>query len=125
MKKIVARWVSDLHIKTPSPESEVRQLSGGNQQKVVLGKWLQMDPKILILNEPTRGIDIGAKFEIYRIIHELSTKGISIILISSEMPELLGMSHRIIVMNEGKLSGEMDIQDATQEKIFEYATGGE
>lgn len=125
MKKIVDRWVSDLQIKTPSPESEVRQLSGGNQQKVVLGKWLQMDPKILILNEPTRGIDIGAKFEIYKIIHELSTKGISIILISSEMPELLGMSHRIIVMNEGKLSGEMDIQDATQEKIFEYATGGE
>ena len=125
MKKIVDRWVTDLKIKTPSSESEVRKLSGGNQQKVVLGKWLQMDPKILILNEPTRGIDIGAKFEIYKIIHELSTKGISIILISSEMPELLGMSHRIIVMNEGKLTGEMDIQDATQEKIFEYATGGE
>ncbi|CAG9621189.1 sugar ABC transporter ATP-binding protein [Sutcliffiella rhizosphaerae] len=125
MSKIVDRWVSGLQIKTPSAESEVRKLSGGNQQKVVLGKWLQMDPKILILNEPTRGIDIGAKFEIYKIIHELAAKGIAIILISSEMPELLGMSHRIIVMNEGRLSGEMDITEATQEKIFEYATGGE
>lgn len=125
MKRIVDRWIADLQIKTPSAEAEVRKLSGGNQQKVVLGKWLQMDPKILILNEPTRGIDIGAKYEIYKIIHELSTQGISIILISSEMPELLGMAHRILVMNEGRLSGEMDIDEATQEKIFEYATGGE
>jgi ribose transport system ATP-binding protein len=102
----------------------VKTLSGGNQQKVVLGKWLQINPKVLILNEPTRGIDIGAKAEIYQIIKRLTEDGIAIILISSEMPELLGMSHRILVMNEGRITAELKDKEATQEKIFYYASGG-
>jgi len=111
-------------VKVYHPSVEVGTLSGGNQQKVVLGKWLQMNPKLLILNEPTRGIDIGAKVEIYKIIKELTDNGISILIISSEMPELLGMSHRIIVMNEGMISGELSANETTQEKIFALATGG-
>ncbi|CAM3791862.1 sugar ABC transporter ATP-binding protein [Alkalicoccus chagannorensis] len=125
MKDIVDRWFSGLSIKASSPQVEVRTLSGGNQQKVVLGKWLQMDPKLLILNEPTRGIDIGAKQEIYKIIKDLSAEGIAVILISSEMPEILGMAHRVLVMHDGRLTGEMEIEDATQEKIFQYAVGGD
>lgn len=125
MDKIVDKWVKDLHVKVHHPSVEVGTLSGGNQQKVVLGKWLQMNPKLLILNEPTRGIDIGAKTEIYKIIKDLTNEGISILLISSEMPELLGMAHRIIVLHEGEISGELSAEEATQEKIFEYAAGGE
>lgn len=125
MDRIVDKWIKDLSIKVHKPGVEVRTLSGGNQQKVVLGKWLQMNPKLLILNEPTRGIDIGAKTEIYKIMNELTSQGISIILISSEMPELLGMANRIAVMHNGQISGELSIEEATQEKIFYYATGGE
>lgn len=125
MDPIVDKWIKDLRIKVNKPNDEVRTLSGGNQQKVVLGKWLQMNPKLLILNEPTRGIDIGAKTEIYKIITELTMQGISIILISSEMPELLGMANRIVIMHEGRISGELSIEEATQEKIFYYATGGD
>ncbi len=124
MDTIVDKWVDALSIKVHHPSVEVGTLSGGNQQKVVLGKWLQMNPDLLILNEPTRGIDIGAKTEIYKIIKDLTEAGISIILISSEMPELLGMAHRIIVLHEGELSGELTAEEATQEKIFNYATGG-
>lgn len=124
MDAIVDKWVDALKIKVHHPSVEVGTLSGGNQQKVVLGKWLQMNPKLLILNEPTRGIDIGAKTEIYKIIKDLTEEGISIILISSEMPELLGMAHRTIVLHEGELSGELTADEATQEKIFNYATGG-
>ncbi len=118
------KWIADLKIKTNSRDVEVRKLSGGNQQKVVLGKWLQMDPQLIILNEPTRGIDIGAKQEIYKIMSELTQQGIAVILISSEMPELLGMANRVIVMNEGRIQGELDGEEATQEKIFNYASGG-
>ncbi|MBU9710398.1 sugar ABC transporter ATP-binding protein [Bacillus tamaricis] len=125
MDEIVKKWINDLKIKVHAPGVESGKLSGGNQQKVVLGKWLQMNPKLLILNEPTRGIDIGAKTEVYKIIKDLTDQGISIILISSEMPELLGMAHRIAVMHEGKISGEMKVEEATQEKIFYFATGGE
>lgn len=125
MNQVVDGWVKKLHIKVHHPSVEVGTLSGGNQQKVVLGKWLQMNPKLLILNEPTRGIDIGAKTEIYKIIRDLTEEGISILLISSEMPELLSMSHRIIVMHKGKISGELDADEATQEKTFTLATGGE
>ncbi|MGM8211291.1 sugar ABC transporter ATP-binding protein [Virgibacillus sp. W0430] len=125
MDAVVQKWVKALQVKVHHPSVEVGTLSGGNQQKVVLGKWLQMNPKLLILNEPTRGIDIGAKTEIYKIIKDLTDEGISIILISSEMPELLGMAHRTIVLHEGKLSGELQAEEATQEKIFKYATGGE
>lgn len=125
MDKIVNRWIEDLSIKVQHSKVEVNKLSGGNQQKVVLGKWLQMNPKLLILNEPTRGIDIGAKTEIYKIIKNLTDEGISIILISSEMSELLGMAHRIAVMHEGEITGTLNAEEATQEKIFYYATGGE
>lgn len=124
MDTIVSKWIDALNIKVHHPSVEVGTLSGGNQQKVVLGKWLQMNPKLLILNEPTRGIDIGAKTEIYKIIKDLTEEGISIILISSEMPELLGMDHRTIILHEGGLSGELTAEEATQEKIFNYATGG-
>jgi ribose transport system ATP-binding protein len=122
--EIVNRWIKNLKIKVHNPKVEVKTLSGGNQQKVVLGKWLQINPKVLILNEPTRGIDIGAKAEIYQIIKRLTEDGIAIILISSEMPELLGMSHRILVMNEGRITAELKDKEATQEKIFYYASGG-
>jgi ribose transport system ATP-binding protein len=121
---IADKWIKNLKIKTPGRETEVRNLSGGNQQKVVLGKWLQMDPKLIILNEPTRGIDIGAKQEIYKIVRDLTVQGISVLLISSEMPELLGMAHRIVVMNEGEIAGELIGEEATQERIFNYASGG-
>lgn len=121
---IVNRWIKDLKIKVHNSNVEVRTLSGGNQQKVVLGKWLQMEPKVLILNEPTRGIDVGAKAEIYQIMKRLTDNGISIIMISSDMPELLGLSHRILVMNEGEITAELNHEDATQEKIFYYASGG-
>ncbi len=107
-----------VNIKSPSIEQETKNLSGGNQQKVVLSKWLFSDPEILILDEPTRGIDVGAKFEIYTIIRDLAAAGKSIIVISSEMPELLGVSDRVCVMNEGRFVGEMQAAEASQEKIM-------
>ena len=114
-----------MKLKAPNLEAKVSQLSGGNQQKVVLSKWLLNDPKILILDEPTRGIDVGAKYEIYKIINELVQQGVGIIIISSELPEVLGMSDRILVMSEGKITGEFSREEATQEKIMTCATGGE
>ncbi len=123
-EEIVKQWVAKLRIKVQSPAVEVATLSGGNQQKVVLAKWLHMNPKVLILHEPTRGIDVGAKGEIYQLMKGLTEEGISIILISSEMPELLGMSHRILVMNDGRVTAELPIEEATQEKIFIHASGG-
>jgi ABC-type sugar transport system ATPase subunit len=116
--------VQSLHIKTPSLETRVNNLSGGNQQKVVLGKCLITQPKVLILDEPTRGIDVGAKFEIYTIINQLKAKGVAIIMISSELPEVLGMSDRILVMHEGRFNGEFLADGADQEKIMAAATGG-
>ncbi|PRO67042.1 sugar ABC transporter ATP-binding protein [Alkalicoccus urumqiensis] len=124
LNEVVNVWFGNLAIKASSPQVEVNQLSGGNQQKVVLGKWLQTNPKVLILNEPTRGIDIGAKAEIYKRIERLAEEGMAIVLISSEMPEVLGLADRILVMSDGRISGELDRQEATQEKIFEYAIGG-
>ena len=108
-----------VNIKTPSIEARTVNLSGGNQQKVVLSKWLFAGPEILILDEPTRGIDVGAKYEIYTIIRDLAAAGKAIIVISSEMPELLGITDRICVMNEGRLVGEMATSDASQERIME------
>lgn len=110
--------------KAPGIEMKVAYLSGGNQQKVVLSKWLMNNPKILIMDEPTRGIDVGAKYEIYKIIDELASEGVGIILISSELPEVLGMSDRIMVMAEGKITGQLSREEATQEKIMTLATGG-
>jgi putative multiple sugar transport system ATP-binding protein len=113
---------TDLNIKTPSVEQKVSNLSGGNQQKVSLGKWLFVKPDVLLLDEPTRGIDVGAKYEIYTIMNKLVKQGMSIIMISSELPEILGMSDRVYVMSAGRIKGEMPIAEATQEKIMELAT---
>jgi ribose transport system ATP-binding protein len=114
--------VASLSIKTPSIKQLVKNLSGGNQQKVVIGKWLTADTNILIFDEPTRGIDVGAKSEIYKLLNELARQGKAIIMISSELPEVLRMSHRIIVMCEGRVTGELAAGEATQEKIMTYAT---
>jgi putative multiple sugar transport system ATP-binding protein len=118
---IANEYKRDLNIKTPSIEQKVRNLSGGNQQKVSLGKWLFVKPGVMILDEPTRGIDVGAKYEIYTIMNSLVAKGMSIIMISSELPEVLGMSDRVYVMSAGKVNGELPIAEATQEKIMELA----
>ena len=118
----VEQMIKSLKIKTPSVEQLVQNLSGGNQQKVALGKWLLTKPKVIILDEPTRGIDVGAKYEIHSIMQSLAEEGIAIIMISSELPEIMGMSDRIIVMHEGKLTGELSRAEATQEKIIGYAT---
>lgn len=111
-----------LNIKTPTVEQTVGNLSGGNQQKVCLGKWLFVKPDILILDEPTRGIDVGAKYEIYTIMNSLVEQGMSIIMISSELPEVLGMSDRVYVVSAGRISGELSIEEATQERIMQLAT---
>lgn len=118
------RMKERLGIRTSSPELPVKSLSGGNQQKVVLSKWLGTNPSILILDEPTRGVDVGAKKEIYSIMNELAEKGVAIVMISSELPEVLGMADRVLVMHEGKLTANLDNQDLTQEQIMHYATGG-
>jgi putative multiple sugar transport system ATP-binding protein len=115
---VAERYREAMNIRTPSVFQKVMNLSGGNQQKVVLSKWLFAGPEVLILDEPTRGIDVGAKFEIYGIINELSVQGKGVVMISSEMPELLGMSDRIYVMNEGSFVGELDASDASQERIM-------
>ncbi|MHB8063919.1 MAG: ATP-binding cassette domain-containing protein, partial [Ruminiclostridium sp.] len=117
------KYIKKLNIKTPSQNQVIKFLSGGNQQKVVLGKWLMTHPQILIFDEPTRGIDIGAKTEIYKIISDLANQGNTIIFISSEMEEVLGMCDRIIVFHEGVVSGELKREEATQEKLLKLATG--
>ena len=122
--KVANDYVKALKIKTPSLEQKTRNLSGGNQQKVVISKWLMANPKLLVLDEPTRGIDVGAKNEIYNIMNDLIDEGVSIIIISSELPEIIGMSDRILVMHEGKLTAELHWREASQEKIMHYATGG-
>lgn len=118
------QFVQKLKTKTASLETKVGALSGGNQQKVVIAKWLMSKPKILILDEPTRGIDVGAKYEIYQLMNQLVNEGVAIIMISSELPEILGMSDRILVMNEGRFVKELTKEEATQEKIMSAATGG-
>lgn len=120
--KAANKYKETLNIKAPSIEQTVGNLSGGNQQKVSLGKWLFVKPEILILDEPTRGIDVGAKYEIYTIMNELVKQGMSIIMISSELPEILGMSDRVYVVSEGKITGELTIAEATQERIMGMAT---
>lgn len=122
VSNVTRSYVDRLNIKTPSIDQLVRNLSGGNQQKVVLAKWLVRNSDILIFDEPTRGIDVGAKSEIYTLMNELVAQGKSIIMISSELPEILRMSDRIIVMCEGRITGEVPIDEASQERIMEYAT---
>lgn len=118
--EVASEYREKLKTKCPSVEQNVGNLSGGNQQKVLLAKWMFADPEVLILDEPTRGIDVGAKYEIYCIINQLVAEGKSVIMISSELPEILGMCDRIYVMNEGKIVGEMDAAQATQESIMSY-----
>lgn len=120
----VQSYIEQLKIKTPSAEQKVKYLSGGNQQKVVIAKWLHSKSQIFIFDEPTRGIDVGAKTEVYELIRQLARRGKAVMVISSEMPELLGLSDRILVMNEGRLTGTLTREQATQEKIMHYATLG-
>jgi ribose transport system ATP-binding protein len=121
-RSIAERRVEELEIKTPSVKQKARNLSGGTQQKVVVGKWLTAETDILIFDEPTRGIDVGAKQEIYHLLNALTAAGKSIIMISSELPEILRMSHRIIVMCEGRVTGELTADEADQERIMTFAT---
>jgi len=122
IEELIAANVAKLSIKTPSSKTKIQSLSGGNQQKVIISRWLANDPDVFILDEPTRGIDVGAKYEIYTIITSLVESGKSVIMISSEMPELIGMSDRIAVMCEGKLTGILEGKTATQEEIMSLAT---
>ncbi|WP_342436050.1 sugar ABC transporter ATP-binding protein [Paenibacillus sp. FSL L8-0436] len=117
--------IQRLQIKTESSSTLARQLSGGNQQKVVIAKWIGIGLSVLILDEPTRGVDVGAKREIYQLMNELTERGVAILMVSSELPEILGMSDRIIVVHEGKIGGELSRQEATQESIMTLATGGQ
>ena len=122
LESLVKDNIDKMSIKTPSTKTQIQSLSGGNQQKVIIARWLANDPEILILDEPTRGIDVGAKYEIYTIIADLAKQGKSIIMISSEMPELIGMSDRIMVMCEGRVTGFVDSKTTTQEEIMSLAT---
>jgi ribose transport system ATP-binding protein len=118
-------FVEKLRIMTPGVNQQVQYLSGGNQQKVVLAKWLASRSKILIFDEPTRGIDVGAKVEVYNLMNSLVDSGVAVIMVSSEMPELLGMSDRILVMHEGRIAAEFSRSEATQEKVLAAAMGAE
>lgn len=124
-RQVAQKHVQDLSIKTPTIEQTVQNLSGGNQQKVVLAKWLFTQSKVLIFDEPTRGIDVGAKTEIYQLMNDLAAQGVAMLMISSELPEVLGMSDRILVMHDGRVVGELQAGEATQEKIMHLATGGQ
>jgi methyl-galactoside transport system ATP-binding protein len=115
-------WVVDrLQVKTPSTKTLIKNLSGGNQQKVIFGRWLLTEPQVFLLDEPTRGIDVGAKYEIYQLILELASEGKGVIMISSEMPELLGVADRILVMSNGRIAGFVDSKNTSQEEILQLA----
>jgi ABC-type sugar transport system ATPase subunit len=122
-RKLANGYVEQLNIKTPGLSVAIDTLSGGNQQKVIVAKWLNTMPKVLILDEPTRGIDVGAKVEIYNLLNKLVEDGVTVIMISSELPEVMGMSDRILVMCEGEIVAELTREEATKELIMEYATG--
>lgn len=124
LKNITGTFISDLGISLRNEEQEVKELSGGNQQKVVIAKWLAMKPNILIMDEPTRGIDIGAKSEIYALMRKMTEQGMSIIMISSEMSEVMQVSDRILVMHEGSISGELTAEEVTRNNIMQAAFGG-
>jgi ABC-type sugar transport system ATPase subunit len=118
----VERWMKELRVKASHMDQLISELSGGNQQKVVLAKWLMTEPEILFLDEPTRGIDVGAKVEIYQWIQKLAAEGIAVMVASSEMPELLGVCHRLLVLREGHLSADLPAEAATQEDIMRAAS---
>ena len=117
------KYREDIQIKCPSIHQLVRNLSGGNQQKVILGKWLAANSKLIIFDEPTRGIDVGAKFEIYKLINDLVEDGVAVLMISSEMEELIGMSDRIVVLAENKVMGELKKEEFNADTIMSYASG--
>ena len=121
MRKDTQWSIDAMHTKTPSQDTEIRNLSGGNQQKVIIGRWLLTEPEVLLMDEPTRGIDVGAKYEIYQLILDLANQGKTVLMVSSEMPELLGVCDRIIVMSGGRVAGEVDAKTATQEEIMALA----
>ncbi|MDD3337585.1 MAG: sugar ABC transporter ATP-binding protein [Lachnospiraceae bacterium] len=122
-RETVSQYFQKMNVKTPTMETAIQSLSGGNQQKVLLAKWMLRDPEILILDEPTRGIDVGAKYEIYKLMTEIAKDGKAVIMVSSELPELIGMCDRIYVMNQGKISGELKRSEFSQEAIMRFATG--
>jgi ABC-type sugar transport system ATPase subunit len=124
MVKKVQNQVKSLNIKISDIDAPIKSLSGGNQQKALLAKWLLLDPKVLIIDEPTRGVDVGAKAEIYDILRQLAENGVAIIVVSSEIPEILGLSNQIIVMRDGKISGRLDASEADEERIGNYAMTG-
>jgi len=124
-KALYETMVKRLGVRTSGPNQAAKSLSGGNQQKIVIAKWLGIEPNVLILDEPTRGVDVGAKKEIYSIINELAEKGVAILMISSELPEIIGMADRVLVMHEGTLTAELQKDEMTQERIMHYATGGD
>lgn len=121
---LVKKGIEELHIRCFGPQHECNNLSGGNQQKVVFAKWIYTNPKVLILDEPTRGVDIGAKKEIYSIINDLAARGVAVIMVSSELPEVLGMSDRVMVIREGEVRGTLSREEADQENVMILATGG-
>ena len=121
-EKLCEKIVKDFQIKTPNVEIDSGNLSGGNQQKVVVGKWLARNSRVVIFDEPTRGIDVGAKVEIYNLMNQLKKQGIAVMFVSSEMPEVMGLADRIIVMCDGRITGELTAAEATQDSILKMAT---
>ena len=119
--EVVGMYFDKMSVKTPTQETAIQSLSGGNQQKVLLAKWMLRDPDVLILDEPTRGIDVGAKFEIYRLMTDMVEEGKTVIMVSSELPELIGMCDRIYVMNQGRIKGCLEKEEFSQEAIMRYA----
>ncbi|MDX6312294.1 MAG: rhamnose transport system ATP-binding protein, partial [Streptomyces sp.] len=122
-KTLASEWATRLQLKYHRLSDPVGTLSGGNQQKVVLAKWLATEPKILIVDEPTRGIDVGTKAEVHRLLSSLAAEGLAVLMVSSDLPEVLGMADRVLVMHEGRIAAELDRADATEETIMAAATG--
>ena len=120
---LAVKTIEKMNVKTPHAEQVVQYQSGGNQQKVVLGKWLAMSPRLLLLDEPTRGIDIGSKQEIYKLMEDLAASGVAVLFVSSEMEEVLGMADRALVMHEGAITGELSRNELSEEAIMQLATG--
>jgi ribose transport system ATP-binding protein len=121
--KVAKKFIELLNIRTPSENQVVKLLSGGNHQKIIIGKWLFRESRLLFFDEPTRGIDVGAKFAIYQIMDELASRGIGVILISSELPEILGMTDRVAVFHQGRITGVLETRNTDQEEIMRYASG--
>jgi len=122
-RKAAAQMISRLRLRPPNPRQIVQNLSGGNQQKAVLAKWLLLAPRVLLLDEPTRGVDVGAKEEIYHLIEEIAAGGAAVLFASSEMPEVLGLADRILAMHDGRITGELTRAEATEERVMRLATG--